>query len=120
MKSVEVMQSQNSTHSLNLQWSIESEDCAELVTSVDVRIYQDSSDSIFSAYTIPVSCFISNDNYLFSAALSSLNNNPLKCRDISWRPLDICRDYNIEVQPEYPSQLKGQSLSKEIFTSGIG
>ena len=122
MKSVEVMPSQNSTHSLNVQWSIESEDCAQLLTSVDVRIYRDSSDSIFSTYTIPIECFTNYNNNLFSTALSSFGNNGAeKCREIAWRPLDICRDYYVEVQPEYASsQLKGRSLSKEMFTSGQG
>ena len=108
MKSVEVMPSQNS---LDVQWSIESEDCAQLLTSVDLPRF--SQFNIFDlrksiVYTFPVECFKNYNNNLFAAALSSFGNGAEKCRDIAWRPSDICRDYYVEVQPEYASsQLKG-------------
>ena len=112
----------SSTHPLEVKWSVESDNCAQLITSVDVHVvhvYQDSSDFILAAYTIPINCFKNDERNSFSAALSSICYD-VKCNDILWRPLDMCRNYNLELHPEYSSQLKGKSLSTEIFTSGKG
>lgn len=119
--SLEHTPSSNSTHVLSIQWSAQSRDCAQLMTSVDLRIYEDASDSMLRSYTVPSDCIGNAYQNSFSASFSSLGQTDNKiCSSISWEPLDICRKYKLEVEPEYSSSLRGKSSSFEIFTSGSG
>jgi hypothetical protein len=105
---------------LGLQWSAQSRDCAQLMTSVDLRIYEDASDSVLRSYSVPSECIGNAYHNSFSATFSSLGRENNICGSITWEPLDICRTYKLEVQPEYSSSWRGKSSSLEIFTSGAG
>jgi hypothetical protein len=110
----------NSTHMLGLQWSAQSRDCAQLMTSVNLRIYEDASDSMLRSYSVPSECIGNAYQNSFSASFSSLEKENNICSSIDWEPLDICRKYKLEIEPEYLSSFRGKSSSLEIFTSGTG
>ncbi|XP_046645192.1 uncharacterized protein LOC124335776 isoform X3 [Daphnia pulicaria] len=108
----------NSTHMLGLQWSAQSRDCAQLMTSVNLKIYEDASDSMLRSYSVPSECIGNAYQNSFSVSFSSLEKENNICSSINWEPLDICRKYKLEVEPEYFSSFRGKSSSLEIFTSG--
>ncbi|XP_046442290.1 uncharacterized protein LOC124192838 [Daphnia pulex] len=115
---------QNSTHILGLKWTTQSEDCAQLMTSVDVRIYEDAEDTISRSFAIPTNC-VKNGQFQnsFTTTLrhsSYFGYSDNLCTDVTWTPLDICRKYKLELEPEYSSSLRGKSLSLEIYTPGVG
>ena len=111
---------QNSTHMLGLKWSAQSGDCAQLMTSVNLRIYEDASETILRSIVVPNECLGNGYQNSFSASFSSLRNSNASCTSVTWEPFDICRKYKLEVEPEYYSSLRGKSSSLEIFTSGAG
>ena len=122
--SLERISLRNSTHALRLKWSTQSEDCAQLMTSADVRIYEDTADSFLRSFAIPTNC-IKNGQFQNSFTTtffhpSSPEYSSNICTDITWTPLDVCRKYKLEVEPEYSSSLRGKALSLEMYTPGVG
>lgn len=122
--SAERISLQNSTHILGLKWTTQSEDCAKLMTSVDVRIYEDAENTISRSFAIPTNC-VKNGQFQnsFTTTLrhsSYFGYSDNLCADVTWTPLDICRKYKLELEPEYSSSLRGKSLSLEIYTPGVG
>ena len=121
LMSLEHWYPQNSTHSLGLKWQTNSRMCAKLLTSIDLRIYEDASDTVFRSYLIPTNCIISTDNmddHNFHSALMSSDGS--LCSSVTWAPLDICRSYKLEIKPKYFSTINGKTSSLEMFTSGSG
>lgn len=115
---MEQIQLQNSTHELGLKWSVKSEDCAKLLTSADLRIYEDGSNSMLRALTIPSECLGDKNSNSFFTQFSSFNDT--LCPSIDWIPLDICRKYKLEVEPKYSFSWEGKSSSLELYTQGAG
>ncbi|KAI9562182.1 hypothetical protein GHT06_013147 [Daphnia sinensis] len=116
--SLEQVFTSTSTHALALKWKVRSEDCAQLMTSVNLRIYEDESDSVLRSLIVPSDCIGNAYQNSFSTTISFFGNELNSCRSIVWEPLDMCRKYRLEVEPEYAYLWKGSSSSLEIFTSG--
>ncbi|XP_057364884.1 uncharacterized protein LOC130685586 [Daphnia carinata] len=119
--SLEQVFTPSSTNILTLKWSVRSEDCAQLMTSVNLRIYEDESDSLLRSLIVPSDCIENAYKNSFSTTLSFFGNetNSNSCRSIVWEPLDMCQKYKLEIEPEYAYLQKGSSSSLEIFTSGV-
>lgn len=90
------------------------------MTSVDVRIYEDESDSLLRSFSVPVDCLDGKHKNSFSTTFSSVNQQSTSCSSLNWNPLDLCRKYKLEIEPEYLSACRGKSVGTELFTSGIG
>lgn len=117
--SLEQVFTPSSTQALALKWEVRSEDCAQLMTSVNLRIYEDESDSMLRSLIVPSDCLGNAYQNSFSATISFFGNET-NCRNIVLEPLDMCRKYKLEVEPEYAYLWRGNSSSLEIFTSGAG
>lgn len=115
--SLEQVFTPSSTQALALKWEVRSEDCAQLMTSVNLRIYEDESDSMLRSLIVPSDCLGNAYQNSFSATISFFGNET-NCRNIVLEPLDMCRKYKLEVEPEYAYLWRGNSSSLEIFTSG--
>lgn len=118
--SLEHVFTRNSTHILALKWSARSDDCAQLMTSVKLRIYEDESDNLLRSFIVPTHCIGNAYQNSFSAKFSFFDDETNFCRSIAWEPLDTCRKYKLEAEPEYASSWSGNSSSIEMFTSGAG
>lgn len=103
---------------LGLRWSVKSGDCAKLMTSAYVQIYEDASDTVSRGFTVPAECLGDKNKNSFFSKFSSIGDS--LCPSVSWNPLDICRKYKVEVEPEYSSLWKGKSSSLKIYTPGTG
>jgi hypothetical protein len=94
------------------------------MTSVDVRIHEDVENAISRSFSIPTNC-IKNGQFQNSFTTTLRHSSYFEysdnlCTDVTWTPLDICRKYKLEIEPEYSSSLRGKSLSLEIYTPGVG
>lgn len=106
------------TNGVDLEWSIQSGDCAQLVTSVNVRIYDQgraNSSEPLSTYTVPSECMTKGFPNRFY-----IDNKNGSCYKPTGLPVERCRSYTLELQAEYSSTWKGKSSFVDLFTAGNG
>ncbi len=85
--------------------------------SVKIRIYEDESDTMLQSFTVPADCLGNEKQNDFSATLSSFGDG---CSSVTWKPLEICQKYKLDIEPEYFSALRGKLSSLDIFTPSTG
>ena len=110
---------QNSTHMFSLTWSVFSEECALLLNSINLRIYEDESNTALQSYIVPTDCLGNGKQNYFTTELFSTEYSGT-CSNVNWKPLDVCRKYMLEVEPDYYSAIKGKLSYLEIFTPSTG
>ncbi len=118
MSSLEATSRQYPTAGVDLKWSIQSNDCAQLVTSVDVRIYDEgraNSSEPLRSYNLPPDCLKKETYNRFS-----IDNQRDSCYNPTGLSLEMCRSYTLEMQAEYSSTWKGQSSFVDFFIDGRG
>ena len=98
---------------ISLSWSVQSEDCARLISSVDIVIYNDGSETPWRSYKVPATCFAKSNSSSFT-----IDNTDSCNSDITGMPLQYCRNYKLEMWPRYDSNWNGQSLAVEYFAAG--
>ena len=108
--------------SLILNWE-DNTGCASRLTSIRLRLWPDGVVPLVkeedlkpaNSLNIPRSCLqLTNDGKqdLFSVILSANHS----CR-ISWKQLDNCRKYKLEMESQYSSTWNGPTFALEMFTS---
>jgi len=106
------------TTGVDLEWSIQSGDCAQLVTSVGVRIYEEgraNSSEPLNSYTVPSDCTVKDSSNRFY-----IDNEKESCYKPTGLPFERCRSYTLELQVEYSSTWKGKSSFVDLYTAGNG
>ena len=104
---------------MNVSWIVNSEDCARLMTSVNLRIYEEKmtdQSPASSSVNLPKTC-LEGDEHMFSASLAVAQpgNSEDSCPDL-WKPFDRCRKYQVEMETEFASTWKSATSSWNIFT----
>lgn len=102
------------TVGLNLQWSVQSEECAQLISSVDVRIHEDGAGNPWRSYTVPAECFSKPGWNSFTVENDYCNTA------VAGMPLEKCRNYKVEVEPKYSSTWSGRSSLVDYFSAVRG
>ena len=99
--------------SLKLNWQDDS-GCADQMTSIHLQLHPDGNQelSLVTSLQIPRKCLTINEQNLFSVSLSSNHS----CDSVTWKPLDPCRKYSLEIKSEYTDTWIGPSSSMQIFT----
>lgn len=107
--------------SILAEWSVQSKDCARLLTSVDTRIYEeDQANSSNPLRTSSASSTCLSHYRLQNQFEIGINETSSYCYNSTGLPLEMCRSYTLEVQPNYLSNLQGRSSFVDFFTTGRG
>ena len=108
-------QSSASSSGLNASWIMRSDDCNSILSSVQLKIYEDATtDSATSSLTLPKSCLFQNVDHGTRVSLPSSNCS------VPWQSLDKCRRYRMTFEAEFASQWKSEPSSWEVFTAESG
>ena len=125
------------SHSLDLSWE-DNSGCASQLSSVNLRFWPDGiiSDketqnlAPIKSLEIPRNCLKLSSNIgdgqnnIFSFTLSSnkscsrpVMKGSVVNVNLQWTPLDNCRKYTLEMEPQYFFKWNGPKITQDIFTS---
>ena len=111
--SLEAVSRSDSSNGINIKWSVESQECAQLISSVDVRIYDNAVSSPLRSYSVPSYCFGKTSLNSFTIDTDYCNSAIIE------RPLELCRYYKLELEPKYSSTWNGRSSIVDFFAAGV-